>query len=86
MPADNKKETAITISFFIDVFLMLNGFFVFVEGKVMDFFYFEKLRIMVLADFDQRHFEHLFKMAFFPRCSDLIIIFSGVNTSKPTLL
>jgi hypothetical protein len=35
---------------------MLNGFFVFERGKVMDFFYFEKLRIMVLADFDQRHF------------------------------
>jgi len=67
-------------------FLVLNGFFVFVGGKVVDFFYFEKLRIMVLGDFDQRHFGHLFKMAFFPRCSDLIIIFSRVNTSKPTLL
>ena len=67
-------------------FLVLNGFFVFEGGKVVDFFYFEKLRIMVLADFDQRHFGGLFKMVFFPCCSDLIIIFSGVNTSKPTHL
>jgi hypothetical protein len=65
---------------------VLNGFFVFVGGKIVDFPYLEKLRIMVLADFDQRHLGRLFKMAFFPRCSDLIIIFSGVNTSKPTLL
>jgi hypothetical protein len=39
---------------------MLNGF-CFWEGKVMDFFYFEKLRIMLLADFDQRHFERLLR-------------------------
>ena len=42
------------------LFLVLNGFFVFEGWKVVDFFYFEKLRIMVLADFDQRHFGPLF--------------------------
>lgn len=34
--------------------------FVFVNWKVMDFFYFEKLRIMVLDDFDQPLFGSLF--------------------------
>jgi len=41
--------------------------FVFVRGKVMDFSYFEKLRIMVLADFDQSLFGPLFSVGILSR-------------------
>jgi hypothetical protein len=84
MPADNKKAAAITVSFFIDDFLMLTVFFE--ARKVTVFFISKKSGIMFIPDFNQL-LSGLDSLAgTVSRCSDLITIFSRLKTPNLYLL